>query len=419
MVIPYMAPSISKMIVTHDIKTDIATIKSLPNVSSKEVLELDTNTKYVMLNSDDNYITQDDTVLRYYNSVVIDPYTRKILSVGCSKGYILDTYKTMHEYADENIAAEEMVEGLFLQMFYDVRIKKWEISTRNSISGKYAYFRTPNEKCVTYREMLFDAMGLLGTERELEKWKGLSVLDKTKCYHFILQHPENHLVFNHSTPRLFYVGHCELHLEEKMNQVRYCLADRSLFANVEGVTVYYPAQLDKTQSGSTYDECMKTYISSFSTEMKMGLCFIHKVSGERTFILGEKYLELKTLRGTHPNIMYQYLCLRRVHKIKDFVHHFPQYKDMFWEFHKMYEALIVKMHSFYVSHFIQKEKHTIHKSFYYHICQMHQTIYKPSLQEPEKVIVRKPIVRKYLDNLEPGCVLHLLQHEKYKEENRI
>ena len=55
-----------------------------------------------------------------------------------------------------------------------------------------------------------------------------------------------------------------------------------------------------------------------------------------------KYKELQELRGIHPNILYQYLCLRKISKITEFVTHFPQYKQMYWKFNELLLTLRVQ-----------------------------------------------------------------------------
>jgi hypothetical protein len=61
----------------------------------------------------------------------------------------------------------------------------------------------------------------------------------------------------------------------------------------------------------------------------------------------------------------------------------------------------------------------IDKSISFHIHYLHSNIYKPSLHNAVKTIIKKEIVREYVNTLEPGCILHLIQREKYKESNLV
>jgi hypothetical protein len=163
---------------------------------------------------------------------------------------------------------------------------------------------------------------------------------------------------------------------------------------------------------------IKDYIiqnKSKEKEITMGICFLHKHSGERCFMMTPEYKDLQQIRGTHPNFMYQYLCLRRIDKIAIFLKTFPQYKYLFSTFQHMYDNLIRDIHKSYLHYYIQKSNPVIDKSIFYHIHQIHETIYKPSLNDAVKTVIKKEVVRKYVDLLEPGCTLHLLRREKYKD----
>lgn len=410
-----MANNQSTMKYTVNVKTDIESINKMKNIISKEVVELDTKQNYVLLNYDKNYICNDDHEKRLYNCVVLDPKTRNILSIGCTKSYDLATYKSLYKY-DEDIVLEDMIEGLFVQLFYDPRMEKWEMCTRNSIAGKYSYYRMPHIKSSTYRNMLFDAMGIDRNKEDFQEWKGIEYMNPTSCYHFILQHPENHIVFKHETPRLYYVGRNEMHCNNTTNAISYYSAhSENVFPN------------NMVNTPSTHDiSCFKDYDEVISAHgqieqnlKKMGISFLNKNTGDRCFVISPNYEELQLLRGSHPNILYQYLCLRRINKIKDFLKHFPQYKQMFWSFHTLYENAIKKIHQTYLHYFIQKQKIQLDKAISYHIHYIHNNIYKPSLQEDTKVIIKKEVVRKYMDELEPGCILHLVQNDKYIQDKMV
>lgn len=394
--------------VTH-LKTSKVDIEKLQNIKSRDITN--TSVNYVMLNYDAEMLCNNDTIRGLYNAVVLDPVTRNILSIGTPKSYEYSTFKTMHP-TPENIIAEEMIEGVSIQLFYDHRKKDWEISTRNSVSGKYSYYRMKDTTSPTYRDMLLDFIDVLS----LNEWDILEKLPKENCYHFILQHPDNHIVLKNEKAKLYFTGYYELHVNGKINDIRYIpsyncvdkfpsLKEKICLPNIHSETI------------DSYDECCKMY-NTYSAD-QMGICLLNKDTGDRSFVINAHYQELQQLRGTHPNLMYQYICLKRIDKVKDFLKHFSQYKQTFWKFHEMYEKMIVELHQNYLQHFILKTKPVVDKKYYYHIRQMHETIYKPSLQEDKKVIVKKEIVRKYVLELEPGSILHLLQYEKYKQENLV
>jgi hypothetical protein len=398
----------------NSIPTDKDSIELLFNVKSKNITTAH-SIPYTILNYFDTISFHHDKKKRFYNSVVIDPETRKILSIGSPISYDFELFQKTYPVVDENIVAEEMVEGVSIQLFYDPRIKNWEISTRNSVAGNYSYYRLPGQSCKTYRDMLFDAMGLIGTDRQIEQWVGFKHLLASNCYHFIVKHPENHIVLKSITPQLFYIGYYELHCNT-VNDVRYNSYHKGI-PFPEGI-VKTPRRIDLPRKSSNYKDFVDHYMHP-GNEIKMGMSFSEINTGERCFILTPEYKTLQQIRGTHPNLLYQYLCLQRVGKINAFLKNFPQYKILFSTFRYMYDNLIRDIHQSYLYYYIKKSNPVVDKSIYFHIHQIHETIYKPSLNDAEKTIIKKEVVRKYVDALEPGCALHLLQRERYKDENLV
>jgi hypothetical protein len=55
-------------------------------------------------------------------------------------------------------------------------------------------------------------------------------------------------------------------------------------------------------------------------------------TGQPFAVINPNYSDLAALRGNHPNIQYQYLCLRRIGKVAAFLQYFPQYISEFTKF---------------------------------------------------------------------------------------
>jgi len=389
------------------IPTDQPFIERLCNVQSKNITTV--NGKHIILNYFEPINLDHDKRRRFYNSVVIDPETRKILSIASPLSYDFELFQKSFNNVDENILAEEMIEGVSIQLFYDPRIKKWEISTRNSVSGNYAYYRLPGQSSKTYRDMFFDAMGIIGENRQIEQWTGFKHLLTTNCYHFIVTHPDNHLVLKTKSPQLYFTGYYELHCNN-VNDVRYRHSSEEPLHFPSGL-VKIPEQI--IPQNHIYDHVIKKFMSSYGCKITMGMSFLNKQTGERCFIITPEYKHLQQIRGTHPNLLYQYLCLKRINKIHEFLGFFPQYTIFFNNFQNMYDNLIRDFHQSYFHYYIRKSNPVLDKSISFHIHKIHETIYKPSLNDAVKTIIKNDIVRKYVDTLEPGCTMHLLRRELY------
>lgn len=401
------------MATTFIINTNEMAIENLKVIDSKPVLVTETDTTYIILNGDPTLFFQEDSICGRINAVVLNDDTREILAVGPSKPYTIENFKKIYgdTISDKNsIEITEMVEGLFFQLFWDERIGKWEIGTVNGVFGNYSYYRMPHIKSPTYRTMICQAMGLNTEEEELNDWKGLKYMDKKYCFHFVLQHPNNHLVFKIVKPTIYIIGAFELHVDSIKNNIRYVSAKE--YENIFPSEFVLLPKILSFEFENTYEELLETFVSIQQQNDRMGIVIKHVQTGGTIIAVNPAYDELQRVRGTHPNILFHYLCLKRIKKTEYFLRVFPQYQEFFSDFNHLYESLITKMHQSYVDHFVLKKKINIHKKYYYHIKQIHSSIYIPSLIE-EKIVIKKNIVRDYVERLEPGHILHILQYELY------
>jgi len=402
------------------INTDREYIEGVQNILSKFVRNDETESEYVILNYDDKMLCDDDDIRRNYNGVVLNPETREILSIGIPKPYSVEMFEKRHSNMEKNdFTMENMIEGVSIQVFYDNRINKWEFSTKNSVSANYSYYRLPGDKNKTFKEMFYECIGETEKTKSIDKLEIVKKMEKSRCYHFIFQHPENHIVQNIENPRIYFMGYYELNNSDGKNQIEYVNSqDINPFECDSNIKI--PPIIEYENECFSYKELMLMKDKYFDPkDMIMGVSLLHKESGDRCLVLNPQYEELKLIRGVHPNIMFHYICLRKIHKVKEFLKHFPQYKDMFWSFHKLYENLVIQMHSDYVQKYIKKTTDAINKHILFHIRELHYNIYKPSLNDTVRVIVKKDVVRTYISNLEPGCILHLLQNKNYEYDGFV
>lgn len=403
---------------TFAIDTDDTVIANLQNIQSKPYIVTSTDTDYIILNCDPTLVFRDDTICGRMNPVVLCNQTRDILAIGPTKPYTLEKFKQIHgdKVNRDSIEITEMVEGLFFQLFWDERISKWEIGTHNAVSGNYAYYRMPHVTSPTYRTMICEAMGNI---EDLNDWKGLQFMDKRYCFHFVLQHPGNHFVYKITKPVIYIIGAFELHADAVKNKIR-PISPKEYENIFPPDLVLLPTVLKmRSEKDIKYEDILEEFVSIQQPFTRMGIVIQHLDTGDTTIAITPAYEELHKIRGTHPNLLFHYLCLKRIKKTEEFIRLFPQYYEFFCNFHDIYESTITKIHQSYIDHFVLKTKPKIHKKYYFHIMQLHHTIFIPSLREGSKIIVKKQVVRKYVEGLEPGQVLHLLQYELYASQGVI
>jgi hypothetical protein len=365
---------------------------------------------YNILNNDSNYLCFDDSYTGLYRSIITDD-THKILCFSPPNALTLDYFKTKYPVMSDTIYANEVIEGTMINLFYDKRIQKWEISTRGAVGGNYWYYRTqycynnendnmPKQK--TFREMFLEA--IFANDNTLESSPMFEYFPKDYSYSFVLQHSDNHIVFSIESPRIFLVAVYEA-CETSVRYIPQTVYEEwDCFKN--GIIVFPYRFIDYS-----YEELEQKYSSIHSDYSIVGIMLTNIDTGDRTTIKNPVYEELKQLRGNNPNLQYQYFCLARIEQKNQFLEHFPVYKKLFHQFGKQYNDFITNVHQSYFSYYVKKEGIPIAKKFFIHASKIHHTIYLPSLNET-KIIITRAVVKNYFDALTPSELLYYLNYDK-------
>jgi hypothetical protein len=398
---------------TIDVTTE--TITSL-NIQVKPYQCLETN--YSILNTDKNYLCDTDKTRRNYNTVILNPETDRILNIGNP----ISTPPELFDASSEDICVTELIEGSIVYLFYDERISNWQMSTSNAVGGNYSYFRDSN----TTDALTFLCMVMEAFREPTSKVDDLSLtdlpflkdFDKNYCYGFVLQHPQNEMVHRIEIPRMYIVSVCELHYGEKQNSIRY--VPRAEFETFQflcahqGSLIYFP----KTYTTlSTLEEYKKIFDDLQTPKETMGISISNTITGERCEVFNPNYKEAKEIRGNNFNLQFHYLCLLKLDKVSPFLRFFPHYRKSFFNYKEQLSRFITNLHQTYFKYYVEKSiKGPIHKKYYYHISQIHKTIYIPSVEKGQKTKIKRSVVASYVESMEPGQILHMINFEKnYKE----
>jgi len=233
----------------------------------------------------------------------------------------------------------------------------------------------------------------------------IASLSPDYSYSFVLQHPENHLVFHIKRPAIvlvaiFAIG--ELKFEGLYGIMSIPQSD---FGKI------IPELPNLTGIIDVPEIVPLTSFDDFHHGTRKGIMITHLPTGKRTKIESPEYLKLKELRGNHPNLFYQYLSLVRMNTLHDFLHHFPMYREMFCRFYKQYHQFINDVHKAYVSQYVLKNVvEPIPKKYAIHATRIHHNVYIPSLVNGRKVVIKQWIVQQYFDKMEPREVLYALNY---------
>jgi len=381
------------------------------NIDNTNILKLNkvecktsNNTPYKIVRYDKNFLAVDlfrsyglcrSVILNNNNIVVGFAPPKSIPSDLFIKSYTEDTY---------GIVAEEFVEGTMINVFWDWSIGLtggWEISTRNTIGATSSFYKGTTSK--TFRDMFLEA----AKENNLV----LENLLKSHCYSFVLQHPENRIVVPFKIPQLYLVAVYEI-----INDTN------CVYVNVQNRSEYKEyfksfnnsVKFPQEYTFNKYSELIEKYGSMNTSYDVVGVVLHNNLTGERAKIRNPVYEQVRNLRGNQPKLQYQYLCLRKEGKVKDFLKFYPENKKEFSGFRDQVHLFTDTLFANYVSCYIKKEKPLIEFSQQYrtHMYNIHQ-IYLTDLRV-NKLFVTNTVVQKYVNLLHPSLLMYCLNFNMRK-----
>jgi hypothetical protein len=292
-----------------------------------------------------------------------------------------------------------------INVFFDPSIGLtggWEISTRNTVGATSTFYKSSSSK--TFRDMFMEAC----SECKLD----INQLDQELCYSFVLQHPENRIVVPFNKPNLYLVAVYKIlgGNTDNVNVESYNVEDFIHFFNEKGILVKFP----EAYKFENYSMLLEKFGSMNTPYHVVGVVIHNRQTGERTKIRNPVYEQVRHLRGNQPKLQYQYLCLRKEGKVKDFLKYYPENKSDFSKFRDQVHLFTQTLYSNYVSCYIKKEKPLIEFSEQYrtHMFNIHQ-IYMNNLRE-KRQFINNTLVQKYVNELHPSLLMYCLNFQMRK-----
>lgn len=379
------------------------------NIVSEKIITKTTtkNEKgYKVLKYDEKYVCDNDEKLGKYRSLVVSDPENELLCYTPPKSITPELFKERYPELTDDIIVNEAIEGTMISLFWDSRLNQWEIATKGAISGNYWFFRTKYKGIdkttdqKTFRRMFLDALRANASEDICDLAIFDSLIKENICYNFVLQHPENHIVLKIDNPKLYLVSIYKIN-----GSTAELVSPHAIWPQEFAGMVELPSEDFEKDIG--YNGLYDRYCSNVSPESLAGLMFTNIKTGDRTCFENAAYKTLRELRGNNPNLHYQFLCLKRMDKVLDFVGHFPQYKKLFFWFHKQYEDFITQLHQSYLSYYIKKTGENISKKYFPIIYKLHHEVYLPSIAT-EKIIMKRAEVKKQVLQMPPSEIIYYL-----------
>ena len=325
-----------------------------------------------------------------------------------------------------DICANEMVEGTLLHLFYDNRNQRWEIATKNAIGGQYNLFQNksngqhsnsqPSNSQNTYNKsntptvyrMFLDALRS-PPSTDINHIPTIQNLSQQYSYSFVLQHPKNPIILPIKFPELYLVAVYDV-FGPLHNGLRAIAIPPPVFQQwpaFYNTTILFPAMVDLSAHKS--DNVNKDNLSS------MGTMIINTRTGDRCSIRNPEYTNALQCRNVNPGHLYQFLCLLRIGRVKDYLQHFSKQKVTCSKFDALYQNMIEDIHSAYMNTYVYRKNNVFYPSLakYQPIIQrLHKEIYLPSLSKHKRpnngqnneqynIKITPAIVREFIYKMEP------------------
>jgi hypothetical protein len=394
---------------------------------------------YKIYNYDKTILSSLDTFHDKYRSVVFGYPENKLLSFSppksieyadFTKKYPIiqnTTYKggSPMTQTENLIVATEKIEGVSINLFYDTRINSWEISTKTNIGGNYWYFanssmRDSTKKSSTFYDMFLDAL-IQPRNTQLNDNPWINELPKSYSYSFVLQHHENPIVIPIKSPKLWLVAvyeicnglrdSCAIHIPSSEYK------KWPVLMSMVGV-IDFPKELDVRN----YQELQK-YVSKYSNHpfrLSKGIVLWNEKTGERTLLNNPNYKELLQLREMSPGFQYEYLCIKRIGKLTEYMDYYPQQKKTIMQMENIYTEFVKTLHKCYMDVYVFKKEllNNLSQQYRPYLENLHKNVYLPSIRTRNPVKITKAIVREYIDKMEPREQLFLFSYLRRERDYR-
>jgi hypothetical protein len=359
----------------------------------------DENTKYpyFIYNLESEFIPNADLKNRIFRSAILSS-EHKILALAPAK-----SLPNTHFVASQTVSVNEIVEGTMINLFWK---GGWEIATKKAIGGKYFFFRNkydgvleePEQK--TFRQMFLDVFSL----NDLP-------FDKSYSYSFVLQHPCNHIVLTIDKPTLYLVHTYKINSEDNTYQyvnpkshpdyeefVKRGVKFPRDFVLTPGKTLEEQF-VDSTNHVLDHIPNLEEALSNpLNAYTNVGIMVTDQETGLRTAYHNKIYLEVKSLRGNNPNLHYQYLMLRKIGKVSEFLRYFPLYRKHFNKFLEHFTLFTERIHKLYWEVHVKKTVSEIPEKYEkYFVEKIHYEVFLPRHREDKKFFINRKEVAKFLD----------------------
>lgn len=330
----------------------------------------------------------------------------KVVCVSPPKSIDMSEFTTSTNVS--NVQAEEFIDGVMINMFWDTDNNVWEFATRSTVGGEVSFFTTNGDSKRTFRSMILDA-----TNKISKNWQDM--LSHDTCYSFVLQHPEHRIVARVSEPSLTLVAAYKISDGVKATNIPLTSEFKSTFPEGIRFPLVYKMELD---SKYPYTSLREQYASNNTDWSIVGVMFWDSSTGLRAKFRNPNYESLRHLRGNQPKLQYHYLTLRKEPRcISKYLKVWPEHRDTFAGYRDHLYQFTNSLYQHYVSTYIKKQNilGEVPHQYRNHVYNLH-AIYLEELR-PNKGYIDKRRVIQYVNKLPVAQLMYSLNYHLRKQVN--
>ena len=393
----------------HDEISDTSNILKL----NKTECKTENNQQYKIITYDKKVLNYDLVDTYGLCRSIIANSENEVVSFAPPKSMQADIFLKLYPNKTDDIVAEEFIEGTMINVFFDPTIGLtggWEITTKKVVGATCSMNTGEKDKenVKTFRTMFLES----AKKNNLY----LENLNKSLCYSFVMQHPNNRIVIPIKYPQLYLVAIYRIDNSDKNNiRVYYRYIEEIKNANWFDANIKFP----ETFNCDDYVKIIDTYASMNTSYDKMGIILYNRKTGHRTKIRNPVYEEVKHLRGIKTKLQYQYLTLRKEGKVNEFLKTYPENKKDLSIFRDQIHLFTNTLYENYISCYIKKEKTLKEFSPQYrtHMFYIHQK-YLTELKE-QKLYITNKVVIDYVNSLDVKILLQSINYNIKQHEEHV
>jgi hypothetical protein len=339
---------------------------------------------------------------------------------------------------DGVLTAEELVEGIMVNLFWSESAGKWYIATKSCV-GEVSFdhiveaqandqvnasaeataatttaaaaveenARIPFQKLSVQevlRRRICEVLSLLSC--------GLATIPKHYCYSLVVQHPKNQIVLPITVPKLYLVAVYQLTPATDAVGVSAIRIDRDIFsANFGGSVSHMPSGLTcvadaadaaGADTSHTVEDYCQMYGSMDAKNASLpGVVFVDKDTGFCYKMRNPKYENVKKRKGMEQKLMAHYLQLRKDHGIDEYLKYHPQHSRIFRQFRDGLHDYTQRLYESYIAHYVKKVVKPLKeydRELKTHMYKMHYDVYLATMKESGAGVTKHTVIN-YVNQL--------------------